>query len=75
MLDNALRRSDQATPKEVVDRIGPVMTDLESLSADQIAASIFFVAFLCDSAALPVIREIGKHGGVLFTKAFAKRSN
>lgn len=55
--------SDQEVPQEVIDRIGPVLINLDSLTQEHIAASVFYVAYQCDSDALPVIRSIRQQGG------------
>jgi hypothetical protein len=40
-----------------------VLTSLDSLTPAQIAESVFYVAYQCDSDALPVVRAIKQHGG------------
>jgi len=56
--------SDQPVPSEQVERIGPVIRDITSLPASEIAESVFYVAFQCDSDALPTLRAIKQHGGI-----------
>jgi hypothetical protein len=56
--------SDQPIPEEVVERLGPAISDVRALSPQEIAASVFYVAFQCDSDALPTLRYIKQHGGV-----------
>lgn len=55
--------SDQPVPHEQVERLGPVITDVTALSPQEIAESVFYVAFQCDSDALPTLRAIKQHGG------------
>jgi hypothetical protein len=55
--------SDQPVPIEQVERIGPVLSDVSSLSPSEISEGVFYVAFQCDSDALPVLRVIKQHGG------------
>lgn len=40
-----------------------VIATVDGLSSDEIANSMFFVYFTCDSDALPELRKIAKHGG------------
>lgn len=55
--------SDQPVSADQVERLGPVIPDLGSLSPSEISESVFYVAFQCDSDALPVLRKIKQHGG------------
>jgi hypothetical protein len=55
--------SDQPVPQEAIDRIGPVLDNVDSLSPQEIAVSVFYIGIQCDSDALPILRKIKQHGG------------
>lgn len=55
--------SDQPISQDLIDRIGPAIPDVSSLSPNQISESVFYVGFECDSDALPTLRAIRQHGG------------
>jgi hypothetical protein len=55
--------SDQPIPEDVAERLGPVISDVTALSPEQVVESVFYVAFQCDSDALPSLRYIKQHGG------------
>jgi hypothetical protein len=55
--------SDQPIPQEQIERLGPLVNDVSALPPEEIAGSVFYVAFQCDSDALPTLRHIKQHGG------------
>lgn len=55
--------TDQPVPDETAAQFGAVLPSLDGLDRELFPRIRFFVYFLCDSDALPVIREIQAHGG------------
>ena len=57
--------SDQPISAELQSRIGPHIRSLDELTPEDIAQSVFYTYFLCDTDALPSIAKIVAHRGTL----------
>ena len=55
--------SDLEIPESARKNIGPVIRSLDGLSSKEIAQGVFYIAFQCDSDALPILKEIKAHNG------------
>jgi hypothetical protein len=56
--------SDRPVPEEVERKIGPLIRSLDDLSDAEVASSVFYVYFQCDSDALPILKRIKDVGGI-----------
>jgi hypothetical protein len=56
--------TDRTCSPELERKLGPVIRTLDGMSTTEIASSVFYVYFLCDSDALPSLKRIRECGGV-----------
>lgn len=56
--------TDRACDPRLERMLGPIIRSLDYLSDAQIADSVFYVYFLCDSDALPSLKKIREKGGI-----------
>lgn len=55
--------TDRNCSPELERTLGPVVRSLDGMTAGDIANSVFYIYFLCDSDALPSLRKIRECGG------------
>jgi len=56
--------TDRACDPSLQSKLGPILHSLDSLTDEQIANSVFYIYFLCDSDALPFLKKIREKGGI-----------